>query len=161
MLLLSQYVCIRLEGNAVFILIVFTLHTHFCFAFLTSCTSYGFCVLSSVSTSQESCWNTVVNWTPSQCQSYFCQRLRSVFILQKAGVYDSSWILKCILLPIVMILFQDNSLNNIMLWLNELRSHFLKISYNKPIIPHCYGHYIICINHDVYTYISLYTIIFN
>ena len=78
-------------------------------------------------------------------------------------MYHPSWILKCIPMPVVVILFQNNSFNNNMLWLNEIHVPFPKMFHNEPkkIIPCFYGHFTICVNCDMYTYVHISSYIGN
>ena len=97
---------VRLEGNVMFILIIFTLHTHsypgpslFLCIYITL-----FCTLSSADISQESCLGNVVNWNTIQCQIFNFTKVIFLFKLEKTGVYDSALNSKsCILLPVAIL----------------------------------------------------------
>ena len=90
-----------------------------------------FYTLSSVDASQESCVGTVVNGTLFM-PILFLPKIMFLGALRETGKYDPSQILKCILIPKVIILFQNNSLNNNTLQLNKIGFHFPIMFHDKP-----------------------------
>ena len=53
-------------------------------------------------------------------------------MLRETGMYDPSWILKCILIPLAIILFQNDLFNNNTLSSNEIHFHFPVMFHDKP-----------------------------